>query len=214
MNETVSYTVGMKSHAARWNIAELGAAVGRALAVGYDGARNGQVRDVPDARTIRYYASLGLLDAPAEMRGRTAFYSRRHLLQVVAVKRLQAAGKALVEVQQQLVGLTDAALEVIAKLPADIAPPVAEESLKEVATPLAPAPAAFWSVAPAPVTALAPQGGARTLQLVRLSDGVSLVIEGSDPIAPEQAEALRAAAGPLLRIIQSQPSLTSDQEST
>ena len=204
----------MKSHAVRWNIAELGAAVERSLAVDYGGARNGQVRDVPDARTIRYYASLGLVDAPAEMRGRTAFYGRRHLLQVVAVKRLQAAGKALVEVQQQLVGLTDAALEAIAKLPAGIEQPDAEESRKESTAPLAPAPVAFWATTPAPVTAPAPQSGARTLQLVRVSDAVSLVIEAAEPIAPQQAEALRAAAGPLLRIIESKPSLTSDQEST
>lgn len=188
--------------------------MGRALAVDYAGAPNGQVRDVPDARTIRYYASLGLVDAPAEMRGRTAFYSRRHLLQIVAVKRLQAAGKALVEVQQQLVGLTDRALEAIAKLPADIEQPAVTNAPKEGSSPLpAVAPAAFWAVAPAPVHT-PPQSIARTLQLVRLSDTVSLVIEASEPITPERAEALRGAAEPLLRIIQSDPSLSPDQEST
>ncbi|VTU02709.1 family transcriptional regulator : Uncharacterized protein OS=Singulisphaera acidiphila (strain ATCC BAA-1392 / DSM 18658 / VKM B-2454 / MOB10) GN=Sinac_3407 PE=4 SV=1: MerR_1 [Gemmataceae bacterium] len=208
MNETVSYTVGMKSHAARWTIAELGAAVERALAIDYDGARNGQVRDVPDARTIRYYASLGLVDPPAEMRGRTALYSRRHLLQVVSVKRLQAAGKSLVEVQQQLVGLSDKALEPIARLPAVIEQPAAKESAEAVAA--RPAPGAFWATPPAPVAA---PSGARTLQLVRLSDTVSLVVEAAEPISAEHAAALRAAAGPLLRMIHTQPP-TPDQETT
>src|SRR5207253_11468625 len=100
---------------------ELSAAVSRALAVGYAGSANGRVRDVPDRRTIRYYTTLGLIDRPAAMRGRTALYGRRHLLQLVAIKRLQANGLSLAEVQARLVGLTDAALRQSAKLPADFA---------------------------------------------------------------------------------------------
>src|SRR3954468_4983626 len=102
-----------------WTIDELGAAVTAALAEGHDGAPNGRVRDVPDRRTIRYYTTLGLLDRPAEMRGRTALYGRRHLLQLVAIKRLQVEGRSLAQIQQQLVGLTTAALEELARLPAD-----------------------------------------------------------------------------------------------
>ena len=45
---------------------------------------------VPDARTIRYYATLGLIDRPEAFRGRTALYGARHLSQLVAIKRLQA----------------------------------------------------------------------------------------------------------------------------
>jgi DNA-binding transcriptional MerR regulator len=61
--------------------------------------KNGQVRAVPDERTIRYYATIGLLDRPAAMRGRTALYDRRHLAQVVAIKRMQSTGKSLAEIQ-------------------------------------------------------------------------------------------------------------------
>jgi DNA-binding transcriptional MerR regulator len=61
--------------------------------------KNGQVRAVPDERTIRYYATIGLLDRPAAMRGRTALYGRRHLAQVVAIKRMQSTGKSLAEIQ-------------------------------------------------------------------------------------------------------------------
>ena len=88
-----------------WTISELGAQVALALSVDYQGPPNGRVRGVPDLRTIRYYTTLGLLDRAADMRGRTALYGRKHLLQLVAIKRLQARGLGLAEIQQQLVGL-------------------------------------------------------------------------------------------------------------
>ncbi len=80
------------------------------------GPPNGRVRDVPDRRTIRYYTTLGLIDRPAEMRGRTALYGRRHLLQLVAIKKLQARGQSLAEIQQALAGLTDKALGRVAEM--------------------------------------------------------------------------------------------------
>ena len=79
-----------------WTIQQLCTEVERVLAVDYAGSRNGRVRDIPDLRTIRYYTTVGLLDRPAEMRGRTALYGRRHLLQLVAIKQLQARGLSLV----------------------------------------------------------------------------------------------------------------------
>src|SRR3954452_21484675 len=101
----------MQSRDALWTLDELGAEVALALAVDYDGQASGRVRDVPDRRTIRYYTTLGLIDRPAEMRGRTALYHRRHLLQLVSIKRLQAQGLTLAELQERLLGQSDAALE-------------------------------------------------------------------------------------------------------
>ena len=77
-----------------WTIHQLSAEVERVLAVDYEGSRNGRVRDIPDLRTIRYYTTAGLLERPAEMRGRTALYGRRHLLQLVAIKKLQARAES------------------------------------------------------------------------------------------------------------------------
>ncbi len=71
---------------------------------------NGQIRAVPDERTIRYYATLGLLDRPASMRGRTALYDRRHLAQVVAIKRMQSAGHSLADIQRLWPTMDDATL--------------------------------------------------------------------------------------------------------
>src|SRR5215467_8773892 len=102
-----------------WTLDDLGARVALALAVDYSGQANGRVRDVPDRRTIRYYTTLGLVDRPAAMRGRTALYGMRHLLQLVAIKRLQADGRSLAEVQQELAGAPDAALRRLANIPAE-----------------------------------------------------------------------------------------------
>src|SRR5919202_1029774 len=97
----------MHSRAPLWTLDELCAQVALALAADYAGQASGRVREVPDRRTIRYYTTLGLVDRPAAVRGRTALYSTRHLLQLVAIKRLQARGLTLAEVQRRLLGLTD-----------------------------------------------------------------------------------------------------------
>lgn len=86
------------------------AAIPALLARDYDGVRNGRVRDLPDVRTIRWYQSLGILDRPTEFRGRAALYRRRHLLQIAVIKKLQAAGRSLEEIQGSLPGRTDAEL--------------------------------------------------------------------------------------------------------
>src|SRR5271168_2965242 len=104
-----------------WTIDELGERVAEALAdPGYEGVPSGRVRDVPDLRTIRYYTTQGLLDRPVAMRGRTALYGARHLLQLVVIKRLQARGLSLAAVQERVVGLSDMALARLADLEAAV----------------------------------------------------------------------------------------------
>src|SRR3954466_4535837 len=110
-----------------WTIEELGSQVVLALTDNYDGQRNGSVRQVPDLRTIRYYTTIGLLDRPAEMRGRTALYGLRHLLQLVAVKKLQARGLSLSQIQQEMTGATDAMLR---RLAGEMAGPGGEPALE------------------------------------------------------------------------------------
>jgi hypothetical protein len=99
-----------------WTLDELTERVGAALSVGYDGQPSGRVRDLPDQRAIRWYTTIGLVDRPAAMRGRTAMYGPRHLLQLVAIKRLQAEGRSLVAIQAELAGATDAQLARVAQL--------------------------------------------------------------------------------------------------
>lgn len=103
-----------------WTLDQLVARVTEALAA--DGVRspNGRVRDVPDARALRWYATIGLLDRPTGYRGRTALYGPRHLLQAVALKRRQAEGMTLAQIQAELAGATDATLHRVARVPATL----------------------------------------------------------------------------------------------
>ncbi|HLU74629.1 MAG TPA: helix-turn-helix domain-containing protein, partial [Nonomuraea sp.] len=99
-----------------WTIGELAERAADALR-GHAQPVNGRVREVPGARLIRWYTTIGLVDPPLTRRGRIARYGRRHLLQLVAVKRLQAQGMSIARIQVALAGATDAALEATAGLP-------------------------------------------------------------------------------------------------
>ncbi len=192
-----------------WTIDELTAAVETALAEGYQGATSGRVRDVPDRRTIRYYTTLGLIDRPAEMRGRTAYYGRRHLLQVVAIKKLQALGRSLAEIQQALTGQPDRELARIAGQDTRCEGPAMEVGRKsrERRDFWREGPAAFESPSPRDDEVRAEESSKdasstehppRTLIGVPLCDGVTLLIAPSRPIDPEERERIRAAAAPLI----------------
>jgi DNA-binding transcriptional MerR regulator len=195
----------------RWTIDELRAAVAAALGEGYDGPPNARVRDVPDQRTIRYYTTLGLIDRALEMRGRTALYGTRHLLQLVAIKKLQAQGQSLAEVQQALVGQPTAAIARIAGLSAG--------RLKEKRAQERGSPRSFWKEAPAPVrkpegndirrngerslearaeSALRPQ----QLQGIQLAANVTLLIAGSRTLNESELAALRLASSPMIDLLE------------
>lgn len=191
-----------------WTIDELGAQVALALATGYDGAPNGRVRGIPDLRTIRYYTTLGLLDRPAQMRGRTALYARRHLLQLVAVKRLQARGLALAEIQKKLLGQTDRKLEEIARLPSPLAGEGSGVRGNTSPSPLAGEREDFWKTPPAE-----PPRGENTLEIaasaiphvplqgVPLTADVTLLLAVLRPLETDDLEALRAVAAPLIKLL-------------
>src|SRR5512135_1920463 len=61
---------------------------------------DGRVALEPDARGVRYYQGIGVLDRPTRYDGRRAIYGFRHLLQLLAVKRLQQEGHPLHLIQQ------------------------------------------------------------------------------------------------------------------
>lgn len=104
-----------------WTISEL-AAVAAAVLGDAPVRVNGRVRDLPNERLIRWYTTIGLLDPPSGRRGRTALYGERHLLQLVAIKRRQAAGRTIAQIQAELLGATNTTLRAIAQLPDPPAP--------------------------------------------------------------------------------------------
>nr|WP_205861483.1 MerR family transcriptional regulator [Planosporangium flavigriseum] len=169
-----------------------------ALAVAeYPGAPNGRVRDVPDRRAVRWYATTGLVDRPVAMRGRNALYGPRHLLQLVAVKRRQAEGRSLAQIQAELAGATDAALADIARVP--------DELLDggDNGAELAPPRDRFWAAAP---TTLAPT----TLAGVPLAGGAVLLLPAHP--GPDDVVAIHAAAQPLLDLLAARGLLTKPPE--
>ncbi|MFD0522755.1 MerR family transcriptional regulator [Paractinoplanes durhamensis] len=103
-----------------WTMEELVDRVRQALEAEYPGAPNGRVRDVPDRRAIRWYSTIGLVDRPLGMRGRTALYGPRHLQQLVAIKRWQAEGRSLAEIQADFVWLTPEGLTDASRVPAQL----------------------------------------------------------------------------------------------
>ncbi|MFL6119907.1 MerR family transcriptional regulator [Actinophytocola sp.] len=106
-----------------WTLEQLSDRVADLLADGYEGQRNGRVRELPNGRTIRWYTTIGLVDRPLATKGRVALYGRRHALQLAAIKRLQARGMALAEVQERLLGASDEELAGIARTRLDLIPP-------------------------------------------------------------------------------------------
>ena len=73
---------------------------------------NGQSASELSARTLHYYRSSGLLDAPDSRAG--PGYGQRHFLQLASIRILQAQGLPLSRIQQLLFGRSDQELKRIA----------------------------------------------------------------------------------------------------
>jgi DNA-binding transcriptional MerR regulator len=210
-----------------WTMDELVERVREALAAEYAGAPNGRVRDLPDRRAIRWYTTTGLVDRPLGMRGRTALYGPRHLLQLVALKRRQAEGRTLAEIQTELAGAPDEALTAVARVPtallvSDGAPPdepeppartrfwAAEAPRPDVVLATDPPPrpqsrAGFATASPEPhhrhhSPASRPPVAARPIGGVALGGGAILVLNHA--LTPEDRAAIAAAAEPLLVLLE------------
>ena len=181
---------------------------------------NGRVRDVPNERLIRWYVTVGLVDPPLSRRGRVARYGRRHLLQLVAVKRRQAEGKSLAEIQVELAGVTDEALAAVARVPAmrpapaRKRPPAGPGGGALAAGSPAAVPSRFWARQPA-VVAEAPATGtdedgtdvppASLVYGIRLAPGLTLLLDGTDrEPGPDDLTQIVNAARPLLEELVSQ----------
>ncbi|MEV6717468.1 MerR family transcriptional regulator [Lentzea sp. NPDC051208] len=175
-----------------WTLDELLDRVSAALAAEYSGAPNGRVRDVPDKRAVRWYATTGLVDRPSAMRGRTALYEKRHLLQLVAVKRLQSQGRTLAEVQAELAGATDTTLAAIARVPEDLLSTAGAPPPEAVRPRFWAEPAAAPAAPPAPAEAFALTG-------VALGGGAVVLVPGT-PTAADRAD-IAAVARPLLDLL-------------
>ncbi|MCB9525578.1 MAG: MerR family transcriptional regulator [Myxococcales bacterium] len=125
---------------------------------------DGRVAAATDARGVRYYQSLGVVDRPTRYDGRKAIYGYRHLLQIVCAKALQRQGHSLAQVQRALAAAPLAALEAAA--------------LDAVGSGPAPSPAAQ-----------APASAPRPLVAVELAPGVTVTL---DPARVPDVQAMLA----------------------
>ena len=156
----------------RWTLDELVAEV--AARLGEDGVEQGsnRVRDVPDQRTVRYYTTLGIVDGPDDRDGKLGIYGERQLLQLLAIKRLQAKGEKLAAIQSRLLGLSTGRLKSIVE--AKVAMPAA---------------------APAEAPVRAPMQG------VTVGDSVIVMLQSKRALTADDVEAIEAASAPLLRLL-------------
>lgn len=131
----------------------------------HDGESN-RISWNPKERQIRYYTTLGLLDRPLRGSDRKARYGVRHLLQLLAVKRLQHHGLQLADIRPVLEGIDNEKLvELLGydqawlhRLGATDTPGPAEE---------------FWKKRP---VLPAPQARLVTCQQLQLAAGLTLTI--------------------------------------
>ena len=188
-----------------WTLDELVERVREALAAEYPGAPNGRVRDVPDRRAIRWYTTIGLVDRPLGMRGRTALYGPRHLQQLVAIKRWQAQGRSLSQIQAEFVFLSPRDLTEASRVPEHLLADDAPGSVPDVVHR-----PRFWADRPAmqsegqvterPAVATksvetAPVHG------VTLGGGAILLLPR--PVTDSDRAEIAAAAAPLLGLLES-----------
>lgn len=73
----------------------------------------GSVTIVPDERTIRYYISEGLVQAPEEKQGTASVFSYLSLLQLVVVKKLQADHFPIRKIRDLVSGKSEQELETL-----------------------------------------------------------------------------------------------------
>ena len=71
----------------------------------------GSVTELPDERMVRYYSSGGLISPPESRQGTAAVYGYLHLLQLLAIKRLQAEHLPIKKIKELVEDKTERELE-------------------------------------------------------------------------------------------------------
>ncbi len=96
-------------------IKELAAAVADASEGPTSYRGRGNASDVANERTLKYYLAEGLLPTPDKKRGVSLVFERKHLLIVLAIKKLQQLGLATSVIKEALDGKSEQELDQIIK---------------------------------------------------------------------------------------------------
>jgi len=73
----------------------------------------GTVTSVPDERTIRYYLAEGLIQSPGEKQGTASVFGYQNLLQLIAVKKLQAEHFPIRKIRELVADKSEQELETL-----------------------------------------------------------------------------------------------------
>lgn len=178
----------MSTETAQWTIEELVERANRALRYDSLPAHSRRVRDHLSLRQARLYTTLGLLSRP-ELRGRKGYYSVKHLMQLVAIKRLQSLGWSLVEIQNRLLGLSDEELAQIARIPPeDLSKPVV---VKQSRASVQRRETAFWRQTGHALSPVEREAVVEHWLAIPLGDGIKLMVRAEIEMDQETLQALR-----------------------
>jgi DNA-binding transcriptional MerR regulator len=137
---------------------------------------NGQAADDLSERSLRYYRTLGLLDPPQS--GGGSGYGEIHLLQLLAIRLLQARGLPLRRIRELLHGRT----------PSELAR-IRDEGLREHLAGLPPKPGAHPP--PMPEPAWNPPADPESWRMIPLTGDVLLLVRPEVFLSAETLAAVR-----------------------
>ena len=210
----------MKSSLGAWRarkfigVAELADVAARVLAESGPVQERGTVSEVPDERTVRYYLTEGLLSPAEEKQGTASVFGYLHLLQLLAVKNLQAQHLPIRKIRELVEGRSERELErllgVDARTPDKNAALSYLESLLTQPPSAPPVAASPHSVAAqrntqfaAAPSASAPPGQATgTWERIELEPGLELHISSSYR-PPAEARGIRRLAAGIVSAVES-----------
>jgi DNA-binding transcriptional MerR regulator len=196
-------------------VAELAAVAARVLAESGPVQERGTVSEVPDERTVRYYLAEGLLSAAEEKQGPASVFGYLHLLQLLAVKNLQAQHLPIRKIRELVEGRSERELERLLGLDAKETSRNAKETNRNAALSYLeslltqtrpvpqppPPPAAPRSAAPGTSPAAPPAPGAGSWARIELEPGLELHVHSSYQ-APAEARGLRRLAAAMMRAVE------------
>ena len=172
----------------RWSLEELAEKSQNYLTDEGDSRR---VQWKPNGRQIRYYSTLGLLDKPDTENGRVVWYGPRHLVQLLAIKRLQLDGLKLADIQRSLAGAKLGDLRRIAGLPEEIIADLPDSVTSQPQNTVTRRQEAFWETRPSAPTL--PAFEARWQ--LQIAPGLTLQLDATqfDSMTPQESQALAEA---------------------
>jgi len=186
-------------------VAELADVAAQVLAESGPVQQRGTVSEVPDERTVRYYLTEGLLSPAEEKQGTASVFGYLHLLQLLAVKNLQAQHLPIRKIRELVEGRGERELERLLGVTARAADKNAAlsylESLLTQPPAAAPSPQSVAAqrstqFAAAPPTASPPPGQATgTWERIELEPGLELHISSAYRPPAEARGIRRLAAG-------------------